>query len=105
MEMHLDNVNEANEICVLGFIFTTGQKHQKPNLQLTKSRAHLRLKEMQDEESDDFETDDEWDDVDESNDFLNQFWDELPPQKKEEEILFSRHLIFVYLFENASNSL
>eukprot|EP01083_Nonionella_stella_P103374 295133_1 len=105
MEMHLVHVNEANEICVLGFIFTTGQKHQKPKLQLTKSRAHLRLKELQDEESDDLETDDEWDDGDESNDFLNQFWDELPPQKTEEEILLRRPLSFDYLFETASKSL
>eukprot|EP01083_Nonionella_stella_P277768 944444_1 len=118
MEMHLVHVNEANEICVLGFIFTTGQKYQKPKLQLTKSRAHLELvaedreraiTEQEDEESDDLETDDEWDDGDESakngNDFLNQFWDELPPQKTEEEILLRRPLSFDYLFETASKSL
>eukprot|EP01084_Bolivina_argentea_P161116 280488_1 len=118
MEMHLVHLNQANEICVLGFIFTTAQKYHKPKLQLTKSRAHLQLvavdreraiKEQQDEESDDLETDDDWEDDDGNaeigNEFLNQFWDELPPQKTEEEILLRRPLSFDYLFETASKSL
>jgi carbonic anhydrase len=110
MEMHLVHVNEANEICVLGFIFTTAQKYEKPRLQLTKSRAHLQTNNFEaDEESDDLETDDEWDDGDEErinigNDFLNQFWDELPPHKSEKEILLGAPLSFDYLFETASKS-
>eukprot|EP01084_Bolivina_argentea_P225536 381105_1 len=45
MEMHLVHLNSNNEIAVLGFIFTTGTKHKKPKLELTKSRAHLVLAE------------------------------------------------------------
>merc|ERR1719297_260127 len=76
--MHLVHVNEQSEIAVLGFMFTTKQKYQRPKLELTKSRAHLVLssgqqmmksggaklkimKESDDDESDDDEeTDDEW---------------------------------------------
>merc|ERR1711994_77013 len=43
MEMHLVHTNQDNEIAVLGFIFTTKQRYQKPKLQLTKSRMHLVL--------------------------------------------------------------
>merc|ERR1711933_634223 len=83
MEMHLVHVNEKSEIAVLGFMFTTKARYQRPKLELTKSRAHLVLKsgqaalsgnnkgaqlkimkESDDEESDDQETDDEWDEDD-----------------------------------------
>eukprot|EP01083_Nonionella_stella_P285138 970615_1 len=37
--------------------------------------------------------------------YQSQFWDELPPQKTEEEILLRRQLSFDYLFDTASKSL
>merc|ERR1712154_109616 len=141
MEMHLVHVNEKSEIAVLGFMFTTKQKYQRPKLELTKSRAHLVLssgqgnhkktasklnivKVLNEEESDDCETDDEWDgdvgvDADENalikklkkktsskkeNDFLAQFFDQLPAKKTEEDIPLKRPISFDYLFETSSNN-
>jgi len=141
MEMHLVHLNENNEIAVLGFIFTTQQKHKKPKLQLTKSRAHLilasntntntsaktnnqrlgnALRVMQesqddsDDESDDMETDDEWDEKNDNkssnnkrqrgNDFLEQFWSQLPSKKTEKDIKLKKSLSFDYLFETSSNN-
>jgi len=132
MEMHLVHVNEKSEIAVLGFMFTTKQKYQRPKLELTKSRAHLVLssgqsalngkngntlkimKESDDEESDDQETDDEWDadDADlnklgkskKGNDFLDQFWSQLPAKKTERDIKLKKPLSFDYLFETSSNN-
>merc|ERR1712129_170618 len=77
-EMHLFHASEDGELAVLGFIFSTKEKYQRPKLELTKSRAHLVLasgqgnhkktasklnivKVLNEEESDDCETDDEWD--------------------------------------------
>merc|ERR1712174_143488 len=118
MEMHLVHVNEQNEIAVLGFIFTTKQRYQKPKLQLTKSRMHLvlsaekkkaksllmktgdsntsdngkyntlKIMSESDEESDDTETDD-GDDTKNKNDFLAQFWNELPLKKTIDDIPLS----------------
>eukprot|EP00484_Ammonia_sp_Unknown_P013187 CAMPEP_0197078876 /NCGR_PEP_ID=MMETSP1384-20130603/213342_1 /TAXON_ID=29189 /ORGANISM="Ammonia sp." /LENGTH=614 /DNA_ID=CAMNT_0042517745 /DNA_START=106 /DNA_END=1950 /DNA_ORIENTATION=- len=119
MEMHLVHVNEVGEICVLGFIFTLGQRYQKARLKLTKSRHHLVLARRKnrrsgnresDEESDDLETDDEWDEndtVDSSagNDFLKQFWSELPTSKTEKDIPLKKPISFDYLFETASKSM
>jgi len=135
MEMHLVHVNEENEIAVLGFIFTTKQRYQKPKLQLTKSRMHLvlsaekkkaksmlvqttdddkryntlKIMSESDEESDDTETDDEWEDDDgddtkNKNDFLAQFWNELPLKKTIDDIPLSKPLSFDYLFETSSNN-
>merc|ERR1712228_514474 len=134
MEMHLVHVNEKNEIAVLGFMFTTQQKYQRPKLELTKSRAHLVLRQGQsmvnggksgntlkimkesddEEESDDQETDDEWDadDADlnklgkskKGNDFLDQFFDQLPSKKTEQDIRLKRDISFDYLFETSSNN-
>eukprot|EP00488_Nonionellina_sp_1-RS-2012_P001714 TRINITY_DN290_c0_g1_i2.p1 TRINITY_DN290_c0_g1~~TRINITY_DN290_c0_g1_i2.p1 ORF type:complete len:171 (+),score=53.79 TRINITY_DN290_c0_g1_i2:230-742(+) len=100
-------------------------------LELSKSRAHLILNTEHTKEhtrDDDDEkvkvmigTDDEWDDADDANnkkkpmlpkgkakasgnDFLNQFWDELPPQKTEKEVLLKNALSFDYLFETASKN-
>merc|ERR1712228_682503 len=126
-------VNEKSEIAVLGFMFTTKQKYQRPKLELTKSRAHLVLssgqsalnggkngntlkimKESEDEESDDQETDDEWDadDADlnklgkskKGNDFLDQFWSQLPSKKTDKDIKLKKPLSFDYLFETSSNN-
>merc|ERR1711997_461386 len=131
MEMHLVHVNEKSEIAVLGFMFTTKARYQRPKLELTKSRAHLVLssaqaalsgngdklkimKESEDEESDDQETDDEWetDDTDlnklgkskKGNDFLDQFFDQLPDKKTEKDIRLKRDISFDYLFETSSNN-
>merc|ERR1711997_792359 len=137
MEMHLVHVNEKSEIAVLGFMFTTQQKYQRPKLELTKSRAHLVLssgqgnhkktasklnivKVLNEEESDDCETDEEWDGDDEliqelkkklkisakrkANDFLSQFFDQLPDKKTDKDVPLKRPISFDYLFETSSNN-
>merc|ERR1712045_879800 len=65
-------------------------------------------------ESDDQETDDEWDadDADlnklgkskKGNDFLDQFWSQLPGKKTEKDIKLKKPLSFDYLFETSSNN-
>merc|ERR1712056_80235 len=72
------------------------------------------MKESEDEESDDQETDDEWDadDADlnklgkskQGNDFLAQFFDQLPSKKTERDIRLKRDISFDYLFETSSNN-
>merc|ERR1712173_571758 len=67
------------------------------------------------DESDDLETDDEWDGIDESkkvklsklgkkngNDFLAQFFDQLPSKKTDKDIPLKKPLSFDYLFETSS---
>merc|ERR1712233_279087 len=125
MEMHLVHANEKGELAVLGFIFSAKAKYQRPKLELTQSRAHLVLskesmvmdtenamKSIPDEESDDLDTDDEWDGADEAkiiklgnkrgNDFLAQFFDQLPAQKTDCDIILKKPLSFDYLFETSS---
>merc|ERR1712217_704311 len=82
--------------------------------------AQLKImKESDDEESDDQETDDEWDEDDadlnklgkskKGNDFLDQFFDQLP-DKKTEKVTdcgpkpLKRDISFDYLFETSSNN-
>merc|ERR1719464_2622454 len=122
MEMHLVHVNEKNEIAVLGFIFTKKQKYQRPKLELTQSRAHLVLSKMLinteismqpvDEETD-VDTDEEWEDdkiankkkmAKKPNDFLDQFWSQLPPKKTTKDIMLDTPISFDYLFETSSNN-
>merc|ERR1719445_1563877 len=113
MEMHLVHANEKSELAVLGFLFSTKSKYQRPQLELTQSRAHLvlakesmvieniqpQLKCIPVDESDDLETDDEWDGIDEAkkvkvsklgqkngNDFLAQFFDQLPSKKIDKDM-------------------
>eukprot|EP01083_Nonionella_stella_P104698 300454_1 len=79
------------------------------------------MQESEDETSDDMETDDEWDDNDndkndnnnkkkkdnknkKGNDFLAQFWRQLPNEKTEKDIPLEKALSFDYLFESASNN-
>merc|ERR1712087_735404 len=118
MEMHLVHANENGELCVLGFIFTVFGKRQRPKLALTQSRAHLALskesmvnsKANADEETDN-DTDDDGDYADEytanrtkqGNDFLAQFWSQMPEKKTTEDIPLKKPLSFDYLFECASN--
>jgi len=138
MEMHLVHANEEGELAVFGFMYTTKQKYQRPKLELTKSRAHLILnsgqanhqrtasklnivKVLNEEESDDQETDDDWDEEPlikelkdkmkgaskkskKGNDFLAQFMDQLPAKKTECDILLKRPISFDYLFETASKN-
>jgi len=103
MEMHLVHINEEdNEIAVLGFIFSTNNETvkyvKKPSLQLTKSRMHLILKD------DDEESDYSDDHKDDGNDFLAQFWDQLPTHSDNEEWLLTNPISFDYLFETSSNN-
>jgi len=134
MEMHLVHASEDGELAVLGFIFSTKEKYQRPKLELTKSRAHLVLasgqgnhkktasklnivKVLNEEESDDCETDDEWDGTanenlikklnkksKKANDFLAQFLDQCPRQKTECDTLLKKPISFDYLFECSSDT-
>merc|ERR1719245_1669920 len=128
MEMHLVHVNEKNEIAVLGFIFSKREQYQRPKLELTQSRAHLVLSKMLinteismqpvNEDETDVDTDDDWqDDSDKSakaskkkkapkkpNDFLDQFWDQLPAKKTSKDIPLATPISFDYLFETSSNN-
>jgi len=111
MEMHLVHTNEEGDIAVLGFIFTVKTKYQKTTYELTKSRALLQgqdaaLREVE------AAADDEWDDnvvaakgLMDGNDFLAQFWDQLPPKKTTQDIPLERPLCFDHLFEAQCNSL
>merc|ERR1719201_1676526 len=92
MEMHLVHTNEEGEIAVLGFIFTVKTKYVKTNFELTKTRALLQGQEgaLREVEA---AADDEWDDnvvaakgLMDGNDFLAQFWDQLPASKTSEDI-------------------
>jgi len=122
MEMHLVHTNEKDEIAVLGFIFTTKQRYHKATLKLSKSRAHLEMmanraagkkgrRHYSDEESDDQETDDEFEgDSDDQknnlkndNDFLAQFWKQLPAKQTSKDIPLQKDISFDYLFETCSN--
>merc|ERR1712156_385248 len=97
------------------------QRYHKATLKLSKSRAHLEMmaaksgkkgrRHYSDEESDDQETDDEFEgDSDDQknnlkndNDFLAQFWSQLPPKQTSQDIPLKRDMSFDYLFETCSN--
>jgi len=121
MEMHLVHTNEQDEIAVLGFIFTTKQRYHKATLKLNKSRTHLEMmaqkaskkgrRHYSDEETGDEETDDEFEgDSDDQknnlkndNDFLAQFFSQLPSKKTLKDIPLKNPISFDYLFETSSN--
>jgi len=125
MELHLVHTNDADEIAVLGFIFTTKQRYTKSSLKLNKCRNKLVLaaakkkrakgqgqgQSQSDEESDDMETDDEWEGDDhkangkQGNDFLAQFWDQLPPKKTSADIPLTKDISFDHLFEVSSRAI
>merc|ERR1712217_784622 len=114
-------MGEQDEIAVLGFIFTSKQRYHKATLKLSKSRAHLEMmaqragkkgrRHYSDEESDDQETDDEFEgDSDDQknnlkndNDFLAQFWSQLPAKQTAKDIPLKKPISFDYLFETSSN--
>jgi len=81
MEMHLVHVNEAGQIAVLGFIFTLNPK----------------LKEIDVNDGVQREVED-----DSPNEFLNQFWDQLPFEKTTEDIPLKNPLNFQCLFEKST---
>merc|ERR1712060_320224 len=110
MEMHLVHINDDKEIAVLSFIFSS--KIEKKHIEYDTDQ--------QDEESDDMETDEEEEEEDqdddqydvihenqeydddekkEGNDFLAQFWDQLPLKKTKEDILLNKPLNFEYLLK------
>merc|ERR1712083_1138991 len=73
------------------------------------------MKESDDEESDDQETDDEWDADENSadlnklgkskkgNDFLDQFFDQLPSKKTETDIRLERDISFDYFCQKCED--
>eukprot|EP01083_Nonionella_stella_P103372 295121_1 len=108
MELHLVHVNEEDEseILVLCFIFTTQQKYTAPQLVLNDSKTHLILppQAQVNEETDDDESMDGIEcDID-RNDFLDQFWHQMPPNKTKEEIPLNSPLNFDFLFKTASDN-
>merc|ERR1711971_752279 len=86
MEMQMVHISEQNEIAVLAFLFSTKQRYQRSNVaELTQQNIDAIADK---EESDDMETDDE--EMEEQqeeenkqkvNEFLEQFFDELPLEK------------------------
>merc|ERR1719195_1932435 len=100
MEMHLVHTTDAGDIAVLGFIFSVDQRFQKTTGDLTQHRRGVHV---QDEE-------DEYDEstilkkMSPSNDFLNQFWAQLP-MKKCDDIPLDNDLTFDHLFEASSSTI
>ena len=111
MEMQMVHMNEQNEIAVLAFLFSTLQKYQRSNKALSKCRTQQNIDSVE-EESDDMETDDEMNGDDEQeknsdkgNDFLDQFWSQLPSGKMPQDVSLKNAISFDYLFETSSNAL
>merc|ERR1711902_253425 len=118
MEMHLVHVNEQKEIAVLSFIFSSKIEKENVKLQLTKNKTHLILgdedeqsdddedtENEDEEETDDDEEEEEPEEIDhEGNDFLAQFWDQLPLKKTKEDVVLSKALSFEYLLKTSSDN-
>jgi len=101
MEMHLVHTNEEGEIAVLGFIFSVNQRYQKTTGALTQHRDGVSA----------FGDDEDWDEttvlangIIEGNDFLKQFWDQLPSKKTSRDIPLKNDISFDHLFEASSRS-
>jgi len=101
MEMHLVHTNEEGEIAVLGFIFSVNQRYQKTTGALTQHRDGVSA----------FGDDEDWDEttvlangIIEGNDFLKQFWDQLPSKKTSRDIPLKNSISFDHLFEASSRS-
>jgi len=101
MEMHLVHTNEEGQIAVLGFIFTVNQRYQKVNGALTQYRHGMAAN----------GDDDDWDEttvlangIIEGNDFLKQFWDQLPAKKTKRDIPLKNDISFDHLFEASAHS-
>lgn len=75
MEMHLVHTSEKGEIAVLGFIFTVNPNSFRSDCEEPQP-----------------------------NEFLAQFWDQLPTEKTTEDIPLKKPLNFQILFENSTNN-
>merc|ERR1712154_91966 len=95
------------EICVLGYIFAVQQKYQRTTYELSKMRATLQgqdgqLRELAVDSLEDDEHVVAAKGLMDGNDFLAQFWDQLPRTKTEEDIPLKNPLCFDHLFEAQS---
>merc|ERR1719461_1593157 len=134
MEMHLIHHSEDKKIIVLVFVFTTKQKYTNPKIALNSSKTHwifppksmeekevkmhtktesvisiLKMKKKQKqkekmEESEDDETEDEDEENTNANEFLAQFWDQMPLKKAKKNIPLSAPLNFDYLFKTCADN-
>jgi len=99
MEMHLVHTNEEGQIAVLGFIFTVNQRYQKTTHSLSQHRHGI-----------DWDDEEDYDEtailkkMNPGNDFLDQFWDQLPAKKTKRDIPLESPLSFDHLFEASSRS-
>merc|ERR1712154_580069 len=105
MEMQMIHTNEQNEFAVFAFLFSTMQSNMAL---LTQQNIDLLA---ENEESDDQETDDEMNGDEEEevaannvigNEFLNQFWNQLPLEKTSQDIVLKNGISFDHLFESSS---
>jgi len=99
MEMHLVHTNEEGEIAVLGFIFTVNQRYQKTSYQLSQHRHGIDL-----DDEDDYDESAILKKMNPGNDFLDQFWDQLPAKKTKRDIPLENAISFDHLFEVSSQS-
>jgi len=100
MEMHLVHTTDDGAIAVLGYIFSVNAKYQRTTFELSELRGIGALGDEED-----------WDEttvlangIIEGNDFLKQFWSQLPA-KKCDEIPLKNDISFDHLFEASSRSI
>ena len=99
MEMHLVHTDEEGNIAVLGFIFSVNTRYQTTTGALTQHRHGI-----------DLDDEDEYDEsailkkMDPGNDFLDQFWSQLPSKKTTKDIPLENAISFDHLFEASSRS-
>merc|ERR1712228_495406 len=99
MEMHLVHTTDDGDIAVLGYIFSVNAKYQKTTGDLTQHRRGVRV----DDDEDEYDESTILKKMSPSNDFLNQFWSQLP-MKKCDDIPLDNDLTFDHLFEASSFS-
>jgi len=99
MEMHLVHTNEEGQIAVLGFIFTVNQRYQKVSGALTQHRHGIDL-----DDEDDYDESAILKKMNPGNEFLAQFWDQLPAKKTKRDIPLDNAISFDHLFEASSRS-
>merc|ERR1719203_2004998 len=99
MEMHLVHTTDDGNIAVLGYIFSVNAKYQRTTFELSELRGIAGVGDEED-----------WDGttvlangIIEGNDFLKQFWSQLPA-KKCAEIPLKNDISFDHLFEASSRS-
>merc|ERR1712241_1429336 len=89
MEMHLVHTTDDGEIAVLGFIFTVNQRYQKTNYELSQHRHGIDL-----DDEDDYDESAILKKMNPGNDFLDQFWDQLPAKKTKRDIPLENAISF-----------